>query len=72
VAPGLRHEALTRIDQDHGNIGGRCTRHHVSGVLFVTRRVSHHKGAPRRRKEAVGYIDRDPLLALVLEPVQQQ
>jgi len=49
----------------------RGAGHHVAGVLLVTRRVGDDERAPRRRKEAISDIDRDALLALVFEPVEQ-
>ena len=38
----------------------------------MPRRVGDDKSAPRRRKKTVGDIDRDALLALVFEPIEQQ
>ena len=71
VPPGLRQDTLARIDQQHREIRRRGAGHHVAGVLLVTRGVGDDERAPRRRKEAVGDIDRDALLALVFEPVEQ-
>ena len=72
MPPGLGEDALARIDQQHREIGGRGAGRHVAGVLLVARRIGDDEGAPRRREKAVGDVDRDALLALVLEPVEQQ
>ena len=37
VPAGLREHALARIDQDHGEVGGRRAGDHVAGVLLVAR-----------------------------------
>jgi hypothetical protein len=72
VAPGLGQHALARIDQDHRQVGGRGTRHHVAGILFVPRRVGDDELALRRREEAVSDIDRDALLALGGKTVDEE
>ena len=53
-------------------IGGRGAGRHVAGVLLVARRVGDDELALRRGEEAVGDVDGDALLALGLEPVDQQ
>ena len=68
----LRQQPFACIDQQDSKLGGRGARRHVARVLFVTGRVGDNEGAARRREEAVGDVDRDPLLALVFETVQQQ
>ena len=72
VPLGLRHHAFARIDQDHRELGGRSAGRHISRVLFVPWCVGDDKGALRRRKEPIGDVDRDALLPLVLEPIEQQ
>ena len=72
MPPGLRQHALAGIDQQHREIGGRGAGRHVARVLLVARAVGDDERAARRREIAVGDIDRDALLALVLEPVEQQ
>ena len=72
VPLGLRQHAFARVDQDHGELGGRSAGRHIARVLLVPRRIGDDKGALRRRKEPIGDVDRDALLPLVLEPVEQQ
>ena len=72
MPPGLRQYALARIDQDDCGVRIRGAGRHVAGVLLVARRVRHDERALLRREIAVGDVDGDPLLALRLEPVEQQ
>ena len=72
MPPGLHQHALARIDQDDGQLGGRGAGRHVAGVLLVARRVGDDERALRGGEEAVGDVDGDALLALGLEPVDQQ
>ena len=69
---GLRQHALAGIDQQHREIGARGAGRHVARVLLVARAVGDDERAARGREIAVGDIDRDALLPLVLEPVEQQ
>ena len=72
VALGLDQHALPGVDHQHGEVGGRGAGRHVAGVLLVAGRVGDDEGAPRRREEAIGDVDGDALLALGLEPVDEQ
>jgi hypothetical protein len=72
VAARLLHEPLACIDQQDGELGVRGARHHVARVLPVARRVGDDEGPPRGREETVGDVDGDALLALGIEPVEQQ
>ena len=72
VALGLLQHALSRIDQDDGEICRRGAGRHVARVLFVPRRVRDDELALVGREEAIGDIDRDALFALGLQPVEQQ
>src|SRR3546814_2005562 len=72
VAARLGQHALARIDQDHRKIGGRRAGHHVARVLFVPRRVGDDELALLGREEAIGDVDRDPLLALGGKAVDEQ
>ena len=69
VAPGLHEHALARVDQDHGEVGGRGAGHHVARVLLVARRVGDDELALLGGEEAIGDVDRDALLALGGEAV---
>ena len=72
MAPRLRQHALARIDQHDGEVGGRGAGRHVARVLLMAGRVGDDELALRRREEAIGDIDGDALLALGLQPVDQQ
>ena len=72
VAMGLRQQALARIDQQDGEIGVGGAGRHVAGVLLVAGRVGDDERAARGREIAIGDVDGDALLALGLEPVDQQ
>ena len=72
MAARLGQDAAARIDQQHGEIAiGRAGRH-VARVLDVARRVGDDEFPPRRREIAIGDVDGDLLLALGLQPVDQQ
>ena len=72
VPLGLRNDAMARVDEDHGEIAGRGAGRHIARVLLMPRRIGDDEGAPGSGKKAVGHVDRDSLLALVFEPVEQQ
>lgn len=72
MAPGLRENSLVAIDEDDGEIGCRSAGYHVAGIFLVARRVGNDEFALRRGEIAVGDVDGDALLALGLEPVEQQ
>ena len=72
VPARLREQALARIDQHHRDVRGRRAGGHVAGVLLVARAVGDDELAPLGAEEAVGDIDRDALLALGGETVEQQ
>ncbi len=64
VTAALLDQPLAGVHQDQREVGGRGPRHHVPGVLDVTRGVGDDEVAPRRGEVAVGDVDRDALLAL--------
>ena len=68
----LLDQALARIDQQDGELGIGGAGRHVARVLLVARRVGDDEGAPGRGEEAIGDVDGDALLALGLQPVEQQ
>ena len=51
------------VDQDHGHVGCGRTGEDVAGAAFVPRGVGEDERSPVSREEAVGDIDRDPLIA---------
>ncbi len=72
VAMRLAQQPLARVDQQHRELGVRRAGRHVAGILLMARRVGDDEGAPRRREITIGDIDGDALLALDLQPVEQQ
>ena len=72
VPAGLNQNTLARIDQNDGKFGIRRAGRHVASVLLVARRVGDDEFALVGGKEAIGDVDGDALLALGLEPVDQQ
>ena len=72
VAARLLDDAVARVDEDHGDVGGRGARHHVARVLHVAGRVGELEAAARRHERAVRDVDRDALLALGAEAVGEQ
>ena len=72
VTKRLREQAVARIDQQYGKIGRRCGRRHVARVLLVAGGVRDDEAAARRGKIAIGDVDGYSLLALRLQPVDQQ
>lgn len=72
MAARLREHALARVDQDYREIGGRRAGDHVARVLLVAGRVGDDELASRGREEAVRDVDRDPLLALGRQAVDEQ
>ena len=73
VPPGLQQtRPCAHRSGCTASVGVRGAGRHVAGVLLVARRVGDDERAPRRGEEAVGDVDGDALLALGLEPVEQQ
>ena len=72
VAPRLPLHAMARVDEHDRDVGMRGAARHVARVLLVAGTVDDDE-APRRRVEvAPGDVDRDALLALGDETVDQQ
>ena len=72
VAARLGEEALGGVDEQDGEIGGGGAGRHVARVLDVAGRVGDDEAAARRGEEAIGDVDGDALLALRLQPVDEQ
>ena len=60
----LFENAVPRVDEQNGHVGGRRARGHVARVLFVARRVGQDELAPRRGEVAIRHVDRDALFTL--------
>lgn len=43
MPPRLDQNALASVDQQDGEVGGRCAGRHIAGVLLMSRRVSDDK-----------------------------
>ena len=72
VPAGLRQQALARIHQHHGQVGGGGSGGHVAGVLLVAGAVGDDELALVGVEVAVGHVDGDALLALGGQAIQQQ
>src|SRR3546814_4500361 len=72
VAARLGQHTLARVDQDDRQVGGRGAGHHVARILLVPRRVGDDELALFGGEEAIGDVDRDPLLPLGGQPVDEQ
>jgi hypothetical protein len=68
----LRHDALAGVDEKDSGVGGGGARDHVASVLLVTGRIGDDELALVRGEEAVGDVDRDPLLPFGDQPVQEE
>ena len=68
----LRRQAMTRIHENDRHIRSGRSRRHVARVLLMAGRVGDDELPSRRGKIPVRHVDRDPLLALRLQPVGQQ
>ncbi len=69
---GLGQNTLARVNQDHGQISGRCPSDHVSGVLFMPRCIGHDELALFGCEETIGHVDGDALLTLSGQAIDQQ
>ena len=72
VPQGLRLQSLPGVDQDHRDIRPGSGRRHVVGELLMPRRVGEDEGTRRSGEIAVGDIDGDALLPLLLQPIRQE
>ena len=72
MAMNLREQPFARVDEHDSKVGVGRARRHVAGVLLVARRVGDDERAPRCREVAIGDVDRDTLLMLGFEPVDQE
>ena len=70
VAVGLLDDTFSGIDQDNGYLRSGSTRHHVSGVLHVSRSIRHDEIGLVGIEIDMRHIDGDALLALGYQPVR--
>ena len=68
----LDEHALLGIHQDYGKICKGCSDCHVSCVLLMSRCICHDKASLVCCKIPVGNVDRDTLLTLCHQSVQQK
>ena len=69
---GLRQHSFARIDENDCQITSGSTRGHIPRVLLVSRGVGNDEFSLGGRKITVCYIDRDPLLPLIIESVGEE
>ena len=72
VAFGLRHNAVPRVNKNHGEVAARRAGRHISCVLFVPRRIGDNKISFVSRKISVSDVDSNPLLALGFQSVGEE
>ena len=72
VAYCLLQYTMSCIDENDAQVGSTCTRHHVAGILNMSRSISDDKLAFRCSKIAVSHIDGDALFALSTETIREQ
>ena len=72
VPAGLLHHAVAGVDEQHGQLRGGRAGDGVARVLHVARGVGQHELTRRGAEVAVCDVDRDALLALGAQPVDQQ
>ena len=72
MAAGLPLGAVAGVDQQDGDVGMARAGRHVARVLLMARGIDDDETALRGLEIAPGDIDGDALLALGLEPVEQQ
>jgi hypothetical protein len=72
VPAGLLDDPGAGVHQQHGQRRGGRAGDRVAGVLDVPGGVGEDERAPRRGEVPVGDVDRDALLALRAQPVDEQ
>ena len=72
MAPRLGDDAVAGVDEDDGQVRGRCAGDHVARVLHMAGRVGNDEGAAGRGEVAVGDVDGDALLALGAQAVGEE
>ena len=72
VTQRLHEHTLAGVDHHDRHIRSRRAGRHVAGVLLVPRRIGDNEFALLGREEAVSHINRDALLPLGLETIQQE
>ena len=72
VPLGLREDPVAGVDEDDRQVGGRGPGGHVARVLLVAGGVGDDELPLVGGEVAVGDVDRDPLLPLVLEAVGEE
>lgn len=72
VASRLDQNPLRGVHQNHGEVRERRAHRHVAGVFLVPRGVRRDEATGVGGEIAVGHVDRDALLPLRHQTVQQQ
>ena len=68
----LREHAFRGVHKDDREIGERGAARHIARVFLMARRIGADEAAAIRREIAVGDVNRDALLALREQTVEQQ
>jgi hypothetical protein len=72
VPESLFDQSGANVDEQQRAIGARGGGGHVGGVLRMPRGVGEQDQPPRSGQTTMGDVDRHPLRALVLQPVDQK
>ena len=72
VTPGLVAHAFERIDDQDSRISLRCAGDHVAQKFRVARRIDQHDIARAGAETNLRGVDRDALIALCLQRIQQE
>ncbi len=72
MAARLRQDAVPRIHEEDRQIGVGSAGRHVAGVMLVARRIGDDELARIRGEEAIGDVDRDALLALGGQSIDEE
>ena len=67
----LGNHTRAGIYQDNCQIGRRATGNHITCILFVSRSIRNDKLTAVGREVAVSYVNRNPLLTLRFQAVEQ-
>ena len=72
MTTGLGNHTRTGVYQDNCQIGRRATGNHITCILFVSRSIRNDKLTAIGREVAVSHINRNPLLTLRFQSIEQQ
>ena len=72
MTTGLGNHTRTGVYQDNCQIGRRATGNHITCILFVSRSIRNDKLTAVGREVAVSHVNRNSLLTLRFQAIEQQ